>query len=71
MTNKLNAIKSQIETLIRKETGSVIEWTITGDGFTVSGSPEAVEAAKPWFASHKLESIHHDEELCESFAYYK
>jgi len=67
----INEIKSKIESLVKKETGVEIEWTMTGDGFTVSGNPKAVEVAKPWFATSKLQSEHFDEELNETFAYYK
>lgn len=67
----INEIKSKIESLVKKETGVEIEWTMTGDGFTVSGNPEAVKAAKPWFSASTLKDEHFDEELNETFAYYK
>ena len=71
--NTLANIARNIQTTIKGQTGAAVEWTFrTDDKFTVSGNPADVDAAVKFLAAHgiaKVESVEHDAELGETFAY--
>ena len=65
-------ICENIAAAILKATGAEVEITDRSAGkWTVSGQPEAVQAALPVMklAGMTVESVEYDEELAETFAY--